>query len=116
MELPKANLETVLDLWEKLGPKEKMVLQTFGMRLYAGQRKYGQMLTDKKDWAYEAIEEALDASVYLTAMLGDKVEKAFLAMVPDAEKEVTERLTIPHNDLEPQIYVPWPVGQLSGAV
>jgi hypothetical protein len=107
MSAPKANLETVLELWEKLGPREKMVLQTFGMRLWAGQRKYGQLSVDKKDWAYEAIVVALDASVYLTAMLSDKVDKAFQAMVPDAEKEVINRFTI-SGCLEPQIYIPQP--------
>jgi hypothetical protein len=49
------------------------------------------MTLDKKDWAYEAIEEALDASVYLTALMNDRVEKAYNNMVADAEAEVFRR-------------------------
>ena len=90
MQKPRASLETLLDLYERLGAREKLVLQTFGQRLYAGQRRYGVLTEGKKDWKYEAIEEALDASVYLTALLNDSVDRAFDAMVSDAEKEVTE--------------------------
>lgn len=83
------RLENVLHVWEQLGEREKKVLATFAMRLYTGQRRHGLLTIDKKDWAYEAIEEALDAAVYLSAMLNDKTDKAFNAMVADAELEVT---------------------------
>lgn len=81
------SLDQLLDFWEKLGERERKVTLTFMARLYAGQRKYGKLESAKKDWAYEAIEEALDASVYLAAMLNDKSEKAYDSMVADAEKE-----------------------------
>lgn len=83
-------LDHILEAWETLGEREKKILATFTMRLLAGQRKYGKLSIDKKDWSYEAIEEALDASVYLAALLNDKTDKAFAAMVSDAEREVTD--------------------------
>lgn len=82
------QLEQLLDTWEKLAVRERLCLLTYGMRLLAGQRKYGPMTLAKKDWPYEAIEEALDASVYLTALLNDRAEKALANMVSDAEAEV----------------------------
>lgn len=82
------TLEKLLDLWEKLAERERKVLLTFAQRLWNGQRKYGAMSTDKKDWPYEALEEALDASVYLTAALNDRVEKAFNIAVAEEESEV----------------------------
>lgn len=56
-------------MWEKLGPLERSVLNTYAWRLYAGQRKYGQLEEDKKVWTWEAAEELLDAAVYLGAAL-----------------------------------------------
>lgn len=85
------QLNNLLEAWENLGERERKILCTFAMRLWAGQRRYGQLTVGKKDWTYEAIEEALDASVYLACLLNDKTDKAFNAMVADAEKEVTER-------------------------
>lgn len=63
------DVEVLLDTYEKLGPLERKVLLTFLHRLYAGQRKYGKLSEDKKEWTWEAAEEALDASVYLSVSL-----------------------------------------------
>jgi hypothetical protein len=81
-------LEKLLEMWESLAERERKVLLTFGFRLLAGQRKYGPLTKGKKVWNYEAIEEALDASVYLTAMLQDQVDRAFDGAVSAAEKEL----------------------------
>lgn len=82
------ELEQLLDVWDKLAVRERKVLLTFAMRLWAGQRRHGELSLGKKDWNYEAIEEALDASCYLACLLNDRSEKAFAAMVTDAEKEL----------------------------
>lgn len=92
--MPGMELERLLDVWEKLGERERKILLTFMYRLYNGQRKYGKLTLGKKEWAYEAIEEALDASVYLSALLSDKVDQAFGAAVADAEREVCEAVTV----------------------
>lgn len=84
------DLDQLLTAWEKLGPRERKALLAIGMRLWAGQRKFGKLTIDKKDWAYEAVEEALDAAVYLAALLNDKTDKAIASMVSDAENEVTQ--------------------------
>jgi len=78
------NLDRLLDLWEKLGERERTITLTFLSRLYAGQRKYGKITNSKKDWSYEAIEEALDASVYLSCLLQDKSDKALQNSMPEA--------------------------------
>ncbi len=82
------QLDQLLNVWEKLAERERKCLIVYGMRVLAGQKKFGPMTVDKRDWPYEALEEALDASVYLTAALNDRVEKAYANMVSDAEKEV----------------------------
>ena len=87
------NLDRLLDVWEKLGERERQVLVTLGQRLYVGQKRHGKLSIDKKDWTYEAIEEALDGSIYLTCALADRVDKAFNNAVADAEAEVTGRVT-----------------------
>lgn len=81
------TLNHLLDVYEKLGERERLVLGTYAQRLWNGQRKYGPMTLAKKDWPYEAIEEALDASVYLAAMLNDRVEIAFTKALKEAEDE-----------------------------
>jgi hypothetical protein len=63
------SIELLLQVWEKLGPMERSVLNTYAHRLYAGQRKYGMLHETKKDWTWEAAEECLDSSVYLSAAL-----------------------------------------------
>lgn len=88
------KLDRLLSVWEKLGERERLVLLTFASRLWNGQRKYGPLKVGKKDWAYEAIEEALDASVYLTALLQDKVELAFERAAKEAEEEVRSSVFI----------------------
>lgn len=79
----------LLETWEKLGEGERNILMTFLMRLYAGQRKFGPLTRDKKDWKYESIEEALDLAVYLSCALESKAHKAFHSAVEDAIAEVT---------------------------
>lgn len=81
-------LDSLLSNWEKLGQREKKILATVAARLYAGQRRHGVLTEDKKDWTYEALEEHMDAVVYLACALNDKTDKAFKAMVTDAETEV----------------------------
>lgn len=102
------ELDTLLDAWEKLGPRERKVLLVFALRVWAGQRKYGKLSIDKKDWQYEAIEEALDASVYLAALLNDRTDKAMAAMVSDAEKEVNKGWTKDSNGCWVQDPIPVP--------
>lgn len=63
------SIETLLECWEKLGKMERAVLTTLGWRLYAGQRKYGKLENNKKEWTWEAAEEGLDQAVYLAAAL-----------------------------------------------
>ncbi len=81
-------LENLLTVWEKLAVRERKVLLSFAFRLWAGQRLHGELSVDKKDWGYEAIEEALDASVYLACLLNDRADKAIAAMIPQAEAEL----------------------------
>lgn len=63
------SIESLLTVWEKLGMMERSVLNTLAWRLYAGQRKYGKLEENKKEWTWEAAEEGLDQSVYLAAAL-----------------------------------------------
>ncbi len=97
------QLSNLLDVWEKLETRERKVLLAFMYRLYAGQRKFGALKVGKYDWSYEAIEEALDASVYLTCMLSDKVDKAIDHMVSDAEEELQVKADL--DELEDETYV-----------
>lgn len=61
-------------LWADMGPRERRVLTEFAVRLLAGQRAYGQLTQNKKNWRKEAKEEALDMAVYLCAALEDDKE------------------------------------------
>lgn len=84
------ELDTLLEVWEKLQLNERKMVLAYAWRVYAGQRRYGPFTPDdKRDMRYEAIEEALDASVYLTRLLSNKAQQAFDNMVADAEKEVS---------------------------
>ncbi len=82
------NLDTLLNTWEHLGIRERKLVLVYMMRLWNGQRKYGKISLQKKEWRYEALEEALDACVYLSAALEDSSELAFKNAVGDAENEV----------------------------
>lgn len=97
------KLEHLLNTWEKLGERERKVFHTIGMRLLAGQRRHGLLTVGKKDWSYEAIEEAMDASVYLACALNDHTDKAFDAMVTDAEDEVAYGSETPIPDTEREV-------------
>ncbi len=85
---PAESLDNLLTIWEKLATRERKVFLAFGYRLWSGQRLHGELSVDKKDWKFEAVEEALDASVYLACMLCDQADKAIAAMLPDAEAEL----------------------------
>lgn len=82
------QLDRLLETWTKLGEGERNILMTFLMRLWAGQRRHGPLTRDKKDWTYEALEEALDGCVYLSCALERKSNMAFDAALLDAETEV----------------------------
>ena len=88
-ESPLVQLDRLLETWEKLGEGERNVLMVFLMRLYAGQRKFGKLTRDKKDWKYEALEEAIDGAVYLACALESQSAKAYDSALADAEAEVT---------------------------
>jgi hypothetical protein len=87
------QLERLLDTWEKLGEGERNVLMVYVMRLYAGQRKFGKLSRTKRDWTYEALEEAVDAAVYLSCALEAKSSDAFNNALKDAEDEVRANRT-----------------------
>lgn len=74
--MPLKPLDIVLETWEKLGEVEQRVLATLATRIYSGQRKYGKLAYDKKAWTWEACEEGLDMSVYLTCELLAITEEA----------------------------------------
>ena len=63
------SIDSLLEVWEKLGKMERATLCTLAHRLHAGQRKYGKLEDNEKEWKWEAAEECLDASVYLAAGL-----------------------------------------------
>jgi len=54
-----------------LEEREKRVLLRIGTRLLEGQIAYGPLAPGKKKWKKEAKEEAMDLSVYLSALLED---------------------------------------------
>lgn len=85
------ELDMLLEVWERLATRERKVALAYLWRLYAGQKKFGPLTIGKKDWSYEAIEEALDSSVYLTAMLVDRADLALMNAVKDAEDSVAVR-------------------------
>lgn len=63
------KLEQLLEAWEAFGQVEKEVLHAYTMRLYAGQKSFGKLTYTKREWNYEALEEQIDYSVYMTAEL-----------------------------------------------
>ncbi len=73
----------------------------YTMRLLNGQRKFGKLNPDKKDWTYEALEEALDYGVYMACALHQKAQKAFQASLSDTETEVKEARLVPDADCTP---------------
>jgi len=82
------EIDRILTIWEQLAERERKVMLTYAYRLLAGQKKYGALIKFKKQWGYEAIQEAVDASVYLTAALQDWVDHALDTEIVNAEKEV----------------------------
>jgi len=69
-----SDFDTVVALWARLGERERRVVKRFVERLYEGQKLYGTLTKDKKNWRKETQEEALDASGYLCAQLEDTDE------------------------------------------
>lgn len=61
------NIETLITAIEGLGPDEQRVVLQICQRLQAGQTTYGHLdiARDGRDWLQEALEELLDACVYL---------------------------------------------------
>jgi hypothetical protein len=59
---------------------ERKALTVFASRLLNGQKVYGFLYNDKKDWTFEALEEVMDALVYLSAALADKQGKALASI------------------------------------
>lgn len=70
-----ADLASIVEMGSQLGDRELTVLKRITNRLLAGQKAYGLLKVGKKDWAREATEEAMDMSVYLSALLADLAEK-----------------------------------------
>jgi hypothetical protein len=70
---PMKHSETVqlARVMEALEKREQRVLLRIAKRLLEGQIHFGALTKDKKDWRKEAHEEAMDASVYLSALLED---------------------------------------------
>lgn len=60
---------------DKLGERELRCYRRIGERLLEGQRAYGLLAPGKKDWKKEAKEEAMDMSVYLSALLEDDTDE-----------------------------------------
>jgi hypothetical protein len=65
------SLRNLLDIWEELAPRERRALTLYARRISRGQQLFGKLTKDKKNWAKETVEEAIDASVYLTALAID---------------------------------------------
>jgi hypothetical protein len=61
-------VEELAALAADLGDDEVQVLVLVGRRLLMGQQSYGRLEVqgDARDWRAEAVEELLDATVYLT--------------------------------------------------
>lgn len=69
------QLDSLLECWEFLGQKERSIVSIFAKRVLAGQRKYGEATTGKKDWTWESLEETLDGAFYLLAKTIEHTEK-----------------------------------------
>jgi len=68
------DLLGLIAIWHDLGPRERRVFATIGVRLLAGQVAYGKLTPRKKRWMKEAQEEAMDMAVYLAAQLEDELD------------------------------------------
>lgn len=61
------DLAELEEVWKELGPKGKVMLLEIARRLSRGHKQYGDFVPRK--WTREALEEALDLAVYLSAEL-----------------------------------------------
>ncbi len=59
-------------VYAALEPREQRVLTRIAKRLLEGQIRFGHLTKGKRKWKGEAQEEAMDCSVYLSAMLEDE--------------------------------------------
>jgi hypothetical protein len=62
-----ALVDTIAGRCTELGVDELRVLDRIAARLQVGRRQYGELhiARDGRDWTEEALQEALDLSVYL---------------------------------------------------
>jgi len=95
------HLESLLSCWECLGDSEKRILATLAKRLYSGQMMYGKIATGKKEWTVEASEEALDAAVYLAALLSDSIDRADARAQKVMEEEMYKMTLVRTSDQDP---------------
>jgi hypothetical protein len=67
LDARRALVDTIGGRLAELGVDELRVLDRIAARLQIGQRQYGELdiATDARDWTEEALQEALDLSVYL---------------------------------------------------
>ena len=61
------QLEQLKVYWSKLGPQAKDIYLTIGKRMAMGAEQYGDF--QPREWTTEALHEALDMVVYLSAAL-----------------------------------------------
>lgn len=73
IDINRENLCTIV--WDKLGDREVMVLLTIAVRLAEGQRIFGKLTANKRDWVKELMEEQLDSSLYSVFHLLDLQDK-----------------------------------------
>lgn len=59
----------LLEYYELMKPNERKALVEIARRMFWGQTQYGPLRHGKKNWQQEALEEAMDMSVYLAAAL-----------------------------------------------
>lgn len=62
-------------IWTELGKNERTLLLNIADRLLAGQKQYGEVFPGKKRWDREALEEAMDGTVYMALLLTEFVTK-----------------------------------------
>ena len=60
------QLGELLKVWKDLEPRERRAVLLYASRVLQGQKLFGPVFKNKKNWAKEALEEGIDASVYLT--------------------------------------------------
>lgn len=64
----------VKGILERLGDREMHVLYDLATRLHEGQKLYGRLTPNKKNWLKEAYEESLDRAIYDSCNYVDLME------------------------------------------